>query len=186
MVLSPHVQLGNTIVPILLRSVLLLCHLSAVSAQQRLATNVECLPYRSDEALFSTSGAKLPNCSPHRPPTERARIASAADAVLLHNNMGGVAGTYCALSNPAIGDDDERCSPVSSQLGNFGAASLYPECAGKQLDDMCHTGIGARWPRTSWDRPAPAPTLRVVRSLRKRLHPREYLRLGGHGHRPVH
>ena len=74
MVLSPHVQLGNTIVPILLRSVLLLCHLSAVSAQQRLATNVDCLPYRSDEALFSTSGAKHPNCSPHRPPTERARI----------------------------------------------------------------------------------------------------------------
>ena len=52
----------------------LLCHLSAVSAQQRLAKNVECLPYRPDEALFTTSGAKLPNCSPHRPPTERARI----------------------------------------------------------------------------------------------------------------
>ena len=52
----------------------LLCHLSAVSAQQRLAVNVECLPYRSDEALVNLSGAKLPNCSPHRPPTERARI----------------------------------------------------------------------------------------------------------------
>ena len=76
-------------------------------------------------------------------------MARAADAVLLHNNLGGVAGTYCALSNPAIGDDDERCSPEVSQLGNFGAASLYPECAGKQLDDMCFTGIGARWPRTN-------------------------------------
>ena len=36
-----------------------------------------------------------------------------------------------------------------SQLGNFGAASLYPECAGKTLDNMCYTGIGARWPRTN-------------------------------------
>ena len=32
-----------------------------------------------------------------------------------------------------------------SQLGNLG----YPECAGKALDDMCYTGIGARWPRTN-------------------------------------
>ena len=54
MVLSPHVQLGNTIVPILLRSVLLLCHLSAVSA---LATNVACLPYKQNEALLDFSGA---------------------------------------------------------------------------------------------------------------------------------
>ena len=41
-----------------LRPVLVLCHLSAVSAQQRLATNVACLPIRSDEALLDFSGAK--------------------------------------------------------------------------------------------------------------------------------
>ena len=41
-----------------LRPVLVLCHLSAVSAQQRLATNVQCLPIRSDEALLDFSGAK--------------------------------------------------------------------------------------------------------------------------------
>ena len=76
-------------------------------------------------------------------------MACAADAVLLHNNLGGVAGTYCALSTPGIGDDTQRCSPQMSQLGNFGAASLYPECAGKTLDNMCYTGIGARWPRTN-------------------------------------
>ena len=76
-------------------------------------------------------------------------MACAADAVLLHNNLGGVAGTYCAVSTPGIGDDTERCSTQMSQLGNFGAASLYPECAGKALDDMCYTGMGARWPRTN-------------------------------------
>ena len=72
MVLSSLFQL----VPILLRSVLLLCHLSAVSAQQRLATNVDCLPYKSDEALLDLSGAKLQrflHCA-HPPPAERARI----------------------------------------------------------------------------------------------------------------
>ena len=51
-----------------LRPVLVLCHLSAVSAQQRLATNVQCLPIRSDEALLDFSGAKpqrfLHLCSP--------------------------------------------------------------------------------------------------------------------------
>ena len=36
-----------------------------------------------------------------------------------------------------------------SQLGNFGAASLYPDCANKALDDMCYTGMGTRWPRTN-------------------------------------
>ena len=41
-----------------LRPVLVLCHLSAVSAQQRLATNVQCLPIRSDEAELDFSGAK--------------------------------------------------------------------------------------------------------------------------------
>ena len=61
MVLSSHFQL----VPILLRSVLLLCHLSAVNA---LATNVECVPYKQNEALLDFSGAKpqrfLHLCSP--------------------------------------------------------------------------------------------------------------------------
>ena len=76
-------------------------------------------------------------------------MACAADAVLLHNNLGGVAGTYCASSTPGVGDDTERCSTQMSQLGDFGAASLYPDCAGKALDDMCYTGIGARWPRTN-------------------------------------
>ena len=72
-------------------------------------------------------------------------MACAADAVLLHNNLGGVAGTYCAVSTPGIGQDTERCSTQMSQLGSLG----YPECAGKALDDMCYTGIGARWPRTN-------------------------------------
>ena len=68
MVLSSHVQL-----PILLRSVLLLCHLSAVSA---LATNVACVPYKQNEALLDFSGAKRQrflHCA-HPPPAERARI----------------------------------------------------------------------------------------------------------------
>ena len=69
MVLSSLFQL----VPILLRSVLLLCHLSAVSA---LATNVACLPYKQNEALLDFSGAKRQrslHCA-HSPPAERARI----------------------------------------------------------------------------------------------------------------
>ena len=41
----------------MLRSALL-CHLLAGSVQQGLATSVECLPYRSDEALLDFSGAK--------------------------------------------------------------------------------------------------------------------------------
>ncbi len=49
-------QLGRAITQ--LRSVLVLCYLSAVSAQQRKATNVACLPIRSDEALLDFSGAK--------------------------------------------------------------------------------------------------------------------------------
>ena len=43
----------------------LLCHLSAVSSE--LATNVACLPYKSDEALLDLSGAKpqrFLHCSP--------------------------------------------------------------------------------------------------------------------------
>ena len=35
----------------------LLCHLSAVSAM-KLATDVECLPYRTDEVYLELSGAK--------------------------------------------------------------------------------------------------------------------------------
>ena len=53
----------------------LLCHLSAVSAQLRLATNVECLPIRNDEALLDFSGAKpqrFLHCA--HPRAERARI----------------------------------------------------------------------------------------------------------------
>ena len=49
----------------------LLCHLSAVSAQLRLATNVKCLPKRNDEALLDFSGAKpqrFLHCA-HRPHT---------------------------------------------------------------------------------------------------------------------
>ena len=52
---------------------LLFGHLSAVSA---LATNVECLPYKQNEALLDFSGAKLQrflHCA-HPPPAERARI----------------------------------------------------------------------------------------------------------------
>ena len=44
--------------------------------QQRLATNVQCLPIRSDEALLDFSGAKpqrFLHCA-HPPPAERARI----------------------------------------------------------------------------------------------------------------
>ena len=50
----------------MLRSALL-CHLLAGSVQQGLATSVECLPYRSDEALLDFSGAKPQRflyCSP--------------------------------------------------------------------------------------------------------------------------
>ena len=52
-----------------LRPLLVLCHLSAVSAQLRLATNVKCLPIRNDEALLDFSGAKpqrFLHCA-HRP-----------------------------------------------------------------------------------------------------------------------
>ena len=52
----------------MLRSALL-CHLLAGSVQQGLATSVECLPYRSDEALLDFSGAKPQRflyCSPPR------------------------------------------------------------------------------------------------------------------------
>ena len=103
----------------MLRSALL-CHLLAGSVQQGLATSVECLPYRSDEALLDFLGAnpqRFLYCSPL--PAERARIVPrAAAATLLHNNLGGVAGAYCA----ATGDG---CSSQSSQLGDFGS---YPEC----------------------------------------------------------
>ena len=66
-------QLGGATAP--LRPLLVLCHLSAVSAQLRLATNVECLPKRDDEALLDFSGAKpqrFLHCA--HPPAERARI----------------------------------------------------------------------------------------------------------------
>ena len=36
----------------------LLCHLSVAGANVRLATNVACLPYRSDEIFLDLSGAR--------------------------------------------------------------------------------------------------------------------------------
>ena len=72
-----------------------------------------------------------------QPPAERARIVPrAAAATLLHNNLGGVAGHYCATEGGG-------CSSDLSQLGDVGT---YPGCAGKALHDMCYTGMGARWP----------------------------------------
>ena len=124
------------------------------------ATNVPCLPFRSDEALLDFSAATL-----------------------LHNNLGGVAGHYCATTG-------EECTSDMSQLGDVGT---YPGCKDKTMDDSCYNGIGAlatnqRSPR--WDRPASAPTASrvVVRSLRRRLQRRDYLLVHGlgHGHRHVH
>ena len=52
---TPSPRLGHAITQ--LRSMVILCLVSAASAV-RLATNVACLPHRSDEALLDFSGAK--------------------------------------------------------------------------------------------------------------------------------
>ena len=75
-----------------LRPVLVLCHLSAVSAQQRLATNVQCLPIRSDEALLDFSGAK-----PQRFPT------------LLTPRLSAPASYPCRRGEPAAQQPGRRC-----------------------------------------------------------------------------
>jgi hypothetical protein len=78
----------------------LLCHLSAVSAQQRLAVNVQCLPIRSDEALLDFSGANL-----------------------LHNNLGGVAAQWCASD-----DGKNDCSSDMSLLPNCTGKTIDDPC----------------------------------------------------------
>merc|ERR1719171_525068 len=88
----------------------LLCHLSAVSA---LATNVACLPYKSNEALLDLSGATL-----------------------LHNNLGGVAGAYCAESQAQ--SPPREPSGCSSDMSGLPASS---GCAGKAVDDVCYRGV---------------------------------------------
>ena len=63
---TPSPRLGHAITQ--LRSMVILCLVSAASAV-RLATNVACLPRRSDEALLDFSGAKPQRflyCSPPR------------------------------------------------------------------------------------------------------------------------
>merc|ERR1719271_1094442 len=91
----------------------LLCHLSAVSAQQRLAVNVQCLPIRSDEALLDFSGANL-----------------------LHNNLGGVAAQWCA-------SDDGKNDCAKDEQGNRLMSGLPASsgCAGMTIDDPCYEGV---------------------------------------------
>merc|ERR1711924_209085 len=96
-------------------------------------------------------------------------------ANLLHSNLGGVHGHYCATQG-------EECNPEPSKLGDVGI-NTYPGCAGKTMDDSCYNGIGAlatnqRSPR--WDRASAPTALRVVvRSLRRRLPRRDYLLVHG-------
>merc|ERR1740130_1276321 len=117
--------------PFMLR-LALLCHLSFVGAVP-LATNVQCLPYRTDEIFLDLSGA-----------TE------------LHNNLGGVAGYYCEACKQRLVDGTSYCKssagsnnwitcPVGSTLEIEScecdnAPSQVPGCEGKNVQDQSSLG----------------------------------------------
>ena len=74
---------------------------------------------------------------------------------MLHNNLGGVAGAYCA-SRPTSSGCVKAEATAPSQLGlGEGSINTYPGCAGKTVIDSCYEGMGAfapnqRSPRRDW------------------------------------
>ena len=143
----------------------LLCHLSAVGAVP-LATNVQCLPYRTDETFLDLTGAKATALPHAQPQAERLRCGCDTGATVLHNNLGGVAGYYCEACkqrsldgtsyyrSPA--DDKEWITcPVGTDCSNMeiesclcdAAPSQVPGCEGKNVQDQCSTKMGALAPQ---------------------------------------
>ena len=139
----------------------LLCHLSAVSSE--LATNVDCLPYKSDEALLDLSGAKpqrFLHCA-HPPPAERARIIPVPQGRTFCTT------TWAALLVPTVRSrrlNHPHASPPAARQTCRG--SPHPQDAPVRPWTTCATRELVRWPRT---RAVPTGTGLPQRSPRRAL-----------------
>ena len=111
----------------------------AVSA---LATNVECVPYKQNEALLDFSGAKRQrflHCA-HPPPAERARIVPVPQGRTFCTT------TWAALLVPTV--RRSRLKALMTAARQTCRGSPHPQDAPVRPWTTCATGELVRWPRT--------------------------------------